>query len=231
MEGPVRGPAAGPGLHCAQYSWQAWARGRAPPSAAGILWTKLLLRIREEALHFVSVDGGGTKWGGQDILNRNVKAQTWNFFVVSYRKNVTLNTNMRLSLRIKECNSSAFKLKYKCIKGIIVYKLKKDTIGCFLPSKRIIKLELAQIPDSSSWLSTPGISSSRFLEMASSQTFYSPVDCILHLECQTSSLCPSEITDDLPLSSQTHWCQGKLTLFCVLFWIPSVLCNILLEVK
>lgn len=53
------GPTAGPGLHCAHYSWQAWARERAPPSAAGILWAKLLVRIREEALHFVPVDDGG----------------------------------------------------------------------------------------------------------------------------------------------------------------------------
>ena len=46
------------------------------------------VRIREETLHFVPVDDGvgggrvGGGWGGQDILNRNFKAQTYNFLVV-----------------------------------------------------------------------------------------------------------------------------------------------------
>lgn len=49
-------------LHCAHYSLQAGVREGAP-SAAGILWAKLLARIREETLHFVPGDDREKKWG------------------------------------------------------------------------------------------------------------------------------------------------------------------------
>lgn len=81
----------------------------------------------------------GKKSGGSlEILNRNLKAQKPNS--VFKQNNRTLDTNVTLSLRIKDCDSSPFKLKFKCTKCNVVYNVKNETLDVF-PSQRIVKLE------------------------------------------------------------------------------------------
>lgn len=72
----------------------------------------------------------GKKSGGSlEILNRNLKAQKPNS--VFKQNNRTLDTNVTLSLRIKDCDSSPFKLKFKCTKCNVVYNVKNETLDVF----------------------------------------------------------------------------------------------------
>lgn len=97
---PCAGPAAGPELHCAYYSWNMWACERVT-SAAGILGAALLTRIREKTLAFVMKHDCKALWEVWEFLKETWKFKHLPLLFFLKPRNKTQKTNKILSLRVK----------------------------------------------------------------------------------------------------------------------------------
>lgn len=155
-KGPDAGSAAGPRLHCAHYSWQAWAQ-EGDPSAAGI--GELNYSQESERKHCTLFLGMIWKkkkknGGGLKILKRNFKAQKSTFVLLFWNQGIWLWTQRWHWLwEWKAVTPGRLQLKCKYVKWIIVCNLKNDTLEVFFletesKSWKVPQEVLAQIPDS-----------------------------------------------------------------------------------